>query len=81
MTMTVWALYDHPTEYPEGCEAREYEIRPGEYRPTRKGTAGGESEIAPPILVGVLRFAPERPARAMLILGCESTESAQSGSS
>jgi hypothetical protein len=26
MTMTVWAIYDHPTDYPEGYEAREYEI-------------------------------------------------------
>jgi hypothetical protein len=34
MTMTVWAVYDHPTDYPEGYAAREYEIRPGEYRPT-----------------------------------------------
>ena len=34
MTMTVWAIYDHPTDYPEGYAAREYEIRPGEYRPT-----------------------------------------------
>jgi hypothetical protein len=35
MAMTVWAVYDHPTDYPEGYEAREYEIRPGEYRSTR----------------------------------------------
>jgi hypothetical protein len=35
MTMTVWAVYDHPANYPEGYEAREYEIRPGEYRPTQ----------------------------------------------
>ena len=34
MTMTVWAVYDHPADYPDGYEAREYEIRPGEYRPT-----------------------------------------------
>jgi hypothetical protein len=34
MTMTLWAVYDHPAGYPEGYEAREYEIRPGEYRPT-----------------------------------------------
>jgi hypothetical protein len=34
MTMTVWAIHDHPPGYPDGYEAREYEIRPGEYRPT-----------------------------------------------
>jgi hypothetical protein len=34
MTMTVWAVYDHPAAYPEGYEAREYEIRPGRYHPT-----------------------------------------------
>ena len=36
MTMTVWAVYDHPANYPEGYEAREYEIRPGRYRSRRR---------------------------------------------
>ena len=34
MTMTLWAIYDHPADYPDGFEAREHEIRPGEYHPT-----------------------------------------------
>jgi hypothetical protein len=30
----VWGVFDHPAEYPETWVAREFEVLPGEFRPT-----------------------------------------------
>ena len=31
---TVWGVFDHPADYPNGWIAREFEIWPGEFRKT-----------------------------------------------
>jgi hypothetical protein len=31
---TVWGVFDHPADYPDGWIAREFEILPGEFRKT-----------------------------------------------
>ena len=31
---TAWGVFDHPADYPSAWIAREFEIRPGEFRKT-----------------------------------------------
>lgn len=35
--MSMWTVYDHPTDYPDNFVARRFEIVPGELEPRRTG--------------------------------------------
>ena len=42
--MTMWTVYDHPSDHPNGYVARAWEIEPGRYVPTSTAIVADDLE-------------------------------------